>query len=90
MGPPRRHGTTRLPTIFWWSTGRDAVGGPRAVNPNNWWAGFSVDLGHTFRWCALYRSGQVLLRRDYSGGIALVNPPDGATRQINFSQGITA
>jgi len=53
------------------STGKDLVG-DQSQTPTYWWTGFQTDLGKAQG--ARY-SWQNLLRRDFAGGIALVNPP---------------
>lgn len=53
------------------STGNDLVG-DTAQTPSYWWNGFTTDLGAAsggrYNW-------NNLLRRDFAGGLALVNPP---------------
>jgi len=53
------------------STGRDLVG-DMSETPTNWWPGFDTDLGSAlgprYVWQALWR-------RDFAGGMSLVNPP---------------
>ncbi|MEO8663278.1 MAG: malectin domain-containing carbohydrate-binding protein [Bryobacteraceae bacterium] len=52
------------------SNGGDALGN-QDVTPDNWWSGYETDLGTSLgvrsSWFGLYR-------RDYSGGMALLNP----------------
>jgi hypothetical protein len=56
------------------SSGSDLVG-DSVQSPTTWWPGFDSDLGPALS--ARYGWNN-LLRRDFSGGIALVNPPDAA------------
>ena len=62
------------------SNGGDAVSGG-GQTPENWWAGWSVNLGEAngprYAWSNL-------LRRDFSGGMVLVNPPGAPTRTISL------
>jgi uncharacterized protein YgiM (DUF1202 family) len=70
-----------LASYYLISTGRDALGA-QDMTPDNWWDGFDTDLGTPSG--ARYDDPSGLIRRDYSGGIALVNPPDGVTRTITL------
>lgn len=60
-----------LACYFLISTGSDMVG-DTSQTPSRWWNGFTTDLGKAqggrYSW-------QNLWRRDFAGGIALVNPP---------------
>ncbi len=53
------------------SNGNDAEA-DQSMTPNNWWAGYNVNLGAAqgkrYNW-------NNLLRRDFSGGMVLLNPP---------------
>jgi hypothetical protein len=60
------------------STGNDAVSGGEQT-PANWWAGYNTNLGEASG--ARY-SWKGLLRRDFTGGMALVNPPGAPTVTI--------
>jgi len=57
------------------STGQDMVG-DASETPTNWWPGFDTDLGAAqgarYSWNNLWR-------RDFAGGMALVNPPGAST-----------
>jgi hypothetical protein len=70
-----------LATYFLISTGRDAVGNQKILNSSEWWSGYDVDLGQPLgpiqHWNGVYR-------RDYSGGIALVNPPESPARTVTL------
>ena len=63
-----------LASYFLVSSGNDGVSGA-GQTPENWWAGWNVNLGEAtgprYTW-------DNLLRRDFAGGMVLVNPP-GAT-----------
>jgi hypothetical protein len=65
------------------STGRDAVGA-QGVDPDHWWAGFSVDLGAPLG--ERYTDAKGLLHRDYFGGIVILNPPGGTMQTIALSK----
>jgi Hypothetical glycosyl hydrolase family 15 len=67
-----------LASYFLVSTGNDAVSGS-GQTPTNWWSGWNVNLGEANG--ARY-SWDSVLRRDYTGGMALVNPPGSPTRTI--------
>jgi len=64
------------------STGSDMVG-DSSQTPSYWWNGFTTDLGKAqsgrYSW-------QNLLRRDFAGGIALVNPPGSASVTFTLPQ----
>jgi putative glycosyl hydrolase-like family 15 (GHL15) protein len=51
------------------------------ADPDNWWKGWQTDLGKArgarYAW-------KGLLRRDFTGGTALVNQPDAATRKVEL------
>ena len=69
-----------LANYFLISTGNDGLGNT-AQTPGNWWAGFEVDLGAP----AGNRTGwNNLWRRDFSGGMVLVNPPQGANVTVTL------
>jgi hypothetical protein len=67
-----------LASYFLISTGNDAVSG-KGQTPSDWWPGFDVNLGQAtgnrYPWSNV-------LRRDFTGGTVLVNPPGGATQTI--------
>jgi hypothetical protein len=70
-----------LAAYFLVSTGNDAVSGG-GQTPTNWWAGWNVSLGAAagprYDW-------NNLLRRDFTGGTVLVNPPEAPTRTVTLS-----
>jgi hypothetical protein len=53
----------------------------QGVTPAHWWSGLDANLGDAagrrYRWSGL-------LRRDFAGGIALVNEPDARTQTVNL------
>lgn len=67
-----------LASYFLISTGNDAVSG-KGQTPSNWWAGFDVNLGQASG--SRYPWSNVL-RRDFTWGTVLVNPPGNATQTI--------
>lgn len=60
--------------------GHDYINGQRQT-PQNWWPGFDVDLGGSTGERASWNG---LLRRDFSGGMTLVNPPGSPTRTVTL------
>jgi Hypothetical glycosyl hydrolase family 15 len=67
-----------LASYFLVSAGGDAVSA-RGQTPANWWSGFDVNLGEA----SDARHGwSNVLRRDFSGGMVLVNPPGAPTQTI--------
>jgi hypothetical protein len=54
------------------STGRDALGDGGAATPDSWWPGFDVQLGAPV---GPRTDWSGLMRRDFTGGMALVNEP---------------
>jgi Hypothetical glycosyl hydrolase family 15 len=69
-----------LASYFLVSDGSDAVSGD-GQTPENWWSGWSVELGEAlgprYTWSGL-------LRRDFAGGMVLVNQPGEATRTVSL------
>jgi Hypothetical glycosyl hydrolase family 15 len=67
------------------SNGGDAVSGG-GQTPDNWWTGWGVNLGEAggprYAWSGL-------LRRDFGGGMVLVNPPGAPTRTISLPAPMT-
>jgi putative glycosyl hydrolase-like family 15 (GHL15) protein len=53
------------------STGADLVG-DSSQSPVHWWSGFDVDLGKAAGGAYVWQN---VWRRDFAGGMALVNPP---------------
>jgi hypothetical protein len=70
-----------LAAYFLISTGNDAVSGG-GQTPANWWAGWNVNLGEAsgprYGW-------NNLLRRAFTGGTVLVNPPGSSTQTVSLS-----
>ncbi len=62
------------------STGNDAVSGDKQT-PEHWWSGWDVNLGEATGTRHAWGS---LLRRDFTGGITLVNPPGGSTQTVSL------
>ncbi len=69
-----------LAAYFLESTGNDFVSG-KAQTPTHWWPGWSADLGEATG--ARYTWGG-LLRRDFNGGIVLLNPPGSPARTVGL------
>lgn len=69
-----------LASYFLLNTGKDGVG-DMSQTKDSWWKGWDADLGAAktdrFDW-------QGLLRRDFTGGIALVNEPGAPARTVNL------
>lgn len=69
-----------LASYFLINTGKDGVG-DMSQTKDSWWKGWDADLGtaktNRFDW-------QGLMRRDFTGGIALVNEPGAPTRTVNL------
>lgn len=67
------------------SNGRDGVG-QIDMTPDNWWAGWDTDLGGAlsgrYDW-------QGVQRRDFQGGMALVNEPGAPTRTVQLPSAMT-
>jgi len=67
-----------LASYFLTSSGNDAVSGA-GQTPSSWWQGWEVNLGEAngarYGW-------KNVLRRDFAGGIVLVNPPGAASQTI--------
>ena len=57
------------------SNGEDALGNQQ-VTPNNWWSGYDVNLGTPL---AARYDWNNLIRRDFIGGMVLLNPPKTTT-----------
>ncbi len=63
------------------SNGNDLITSDFQADPTNWWSGWSTDLGNAsgarYNW-------QNLTRRDFAGGMALVNEPDAPSRTVTL------
>ena len=62
------------------SAGHDSVADVVST-PDNWWAGFNVNLGSPSGARTMWNN---LLRRDFAGGIVLVNPPQSAAVTVTL------
>jgi hypothetical protein len=69
-----------LASYFLVSSGNDAVSGGDQT-PENWWSGWSVNLGEASG--PRYTWGH-LLRRDFTGGMVLVNQPGEPTETVTL------
>jgi hypothetical protein len=69
-----------LAAYFLISEGNDSVS-IEGMTPVHWWSGLDVDLGHAagarYRWHGL-------LRRDFKGGMALVNEPEAPAQTVTL------
>lgn len=79
------NGEYGLAGYFMTNNGTDAEG-DQAMTPNNWWAGYDLNLGTAQG--ARY-SWNTLLRRDFSGGMALMNLPKAATVTVTLPHAFT-
>jgi hypothetical protein len=62
------------------SSGNDAVSGAQQT-PANWWSGWNTNLGHAVGPRHVWR---YLLRRDFSAGMVLLNPPGEPARTVTL------
>jgi Hypothetical glycosyl hydrolase family 15 len=69
-----------LASYFLVSTGDDGLGNG-AMTPENWWPAYNYELGTPSGPRSMWEG---LLRRDYSGGIALANEPGAPTRTVTL------
>jgi hypothetical protein len=76
----RRGAEYELAAYFLISEGHDLVSS-HGMTPLHWWTGFDVDLGQALGARVLWHG---LLRRDYSGGMALLNEPGAATQTVKL------
>ena len=74
-----------LATYFLLSSGRDAIANDAASRPDAFWKGFDVSLGGALG--PRYRSGGVW-RRDFAGGVVLVNEPGSPARTVEVGPGL--
>lgn len=68
-------------SYFLISSGVDAMG-DQGLRPDHWWPGLAVDLGEPQGKREDWRG---LIRRKFSKGIVLVNPPDSAPVQVRLT-----
>lgn len=61
--------------------GGDLLGNDQGGKPDDWWAGYDVNLGDAkgprYTW-------EGLLRRDFAGGVALLNQPGATTKTVEL------
>jgi hypothetical protein len=69
-----------LASYFLISDGNDAVSGD-GQTPTSWWSGWNVDLGEA---SGPRYSWNHLLRRDFAGGMVLVNQPGEPTQTVSL------
>lgn len=69
-------------SYFLIASGSDAIA-TAAATPNDWWPGFDTDLGVPIGPRAVWNG---LLRRDFTGGLALVNPPESLSITVTLPQ----
>lgn len=74
-----------LATYFLLSSGRDALANDAATRPDAFWKGYGVGLGAALG--PRYRTGDVW-RRDFAGGIVLVNEPGAPARTVEVGPGL--
>ena len=74
-----------LATYFLLSSGRDALANDAATRPDAFWKGYDVGLGAALG--PRYRSGGVW-RRDFAGGVVLVNEPGSPARTVEVGPGL--
>lgn len=69
-----------LAMYFLMNEGRDSVGFPSSTVEAGYWPGWDTDLGQAkgprYEWEPQPGSGKFLLRRDFTNGFVLVNPPE--------------
>jgi hypothetical protein len=68
-------------SYFLISSGVDAMG-DQSLRPDHWWPGLSVDLGDPL---GMREDWQGLIRRKFSKGVVLVNPPDSPPARIQLT-----
>jgi hypothetical protein len=66
------------------NAGGDAIANDAASRPDGFWKGFDVNLGAALG--KRYRAAGVW-RRDFAGGVALVNEPGAGTRTVSVGPG---
>ena len=74
-----------LAMYFLLSSGRDAIANDAATRPDAFWKGFDVGLGAAAG--GRYRFGGVW-RRDFAGGVVLVNEPGSPARTVEVGAGL--
>jgi putative glycosyl hydrolase-like family 15 (GHL15) protein len=80
----RAGATFELASYLLVNDGGDLMDSYYRADPDNWWRGWQTDLGAAqgsrYTW-------KGLLRRDFTGGMALVNQPDAAARKVELPRG---
>jgi hypothetical protein len=61
--------------------GSDLIASEYGAEPGQWWSGWETDLGAAE---GERREWKGLLRRDFAGGIVIVNEPDAATATVKL------
>ncbi len=74
-----------LANYFLLSSGRDALANDAATRPDAFWNGYGVGLGAALG--PRYRAGGVW-RRDFAGGVVLVNEPGAPARTVEVGPGL--
>ena len=74
-----------LATYFLLSSGRDALANDAATRPDAFWNGYGVGLGAALG--PRHRAGGVW-RRDFAGGVVLVNEPGAPARTVEVGPGL--
>ena len=74
-----------LAAYFLLNSGRDALANDAATRPDGFWKGYEVGLGAATG--PRYRSGGVW-RRDFAGGVVLVNEPGSPARTVDVGPGL--
>jgi hypothetical protein len=74
-----------LATYLLLNAGDDAIANDSATRPDAFWKGFDVNLGAARG--ARYNAGGVW-RRDFAGGLVLVNEPGAPTRTVTVGAGL--
>jgi Hypothetical glycosyl hydrolase family 15 len=70
-----------LAVFFLISSGKDAFG-DQGLKPDHWWPGLDVDLGDAL---GPREQWQGLIRRRFSRGVVIVNPPDSKVANLKLS-----
>jgi hypothetical protein len=74
-----------LAGYFLISSGRDALGNDPGGAPDDWWAAYDTDLGEALG--PRYDIAGGVMRRDFTGGVALVNEPHAPARVVELGPG---
>ena len=83
-GLDRTSAQFELASFFLVSEAGDGIASSYRSNPDTWWSGWDTDLGEPEGDRYEFRGA---LRRDFSGGIALLNQPGADRRTIDLPQG---